>query len=174
MKKILLFVLLAMFAMPAMSYAREKIGVVDMQRVLRESDRGEKLMEHLKEDKSVKEENLKLKQDEIKKLKNDYDRMKGMWSATKRQEKENEIMKKMQDFQQQMNQYQTELQQKEADFTNQALSEIKDVISTYAKKKGYKLVLEKSAVLYISDSADITDVIINQYNKWYKSVKGSK
>jgi len=174
MKKVLSVVLFMLLALPVMSYAREKIGVVNMQRVLQESERGKKLMEHLKEDKSVKEENLKLKQDEVKKLKSDYDRMKGMWSTAKRQEKESEIMKKMQDFQQQMQQYQAELQQKEAEYTNQALNEIKDVISKYGKKRGYSLMLEKTAVLYINGSADLTDAIINEYDKWYKSVKGTK
>ena len=174
MRKLLIVVLLSFVVFPSLSFAREKIGIVDVQRVLQESNRGKKLMEHLQEDKSVKEENLKLKQEEVKKLKEQYDRVKGMLSATKRQEKENEIMRKMQEFQQLMNQYQVELQQKEADFTKQSLDEIKDIISKYGKRKGYSLILEKSAVLYTAGSSDLTDVIIDEYNKWYKSVKGSK
>ncbi len=174
MKRFLVMALVAMMLTPAMGWARFKVGYVDMQRVLQESKRGKKLLEHLQKEKELKEEDLKLKQQELKKLKDDYDRTKNMLSPQKRAEKEAELMRKMQDFQNLVNQYQMELQQKQDEYTQQAIGEIKLIISDYAKKHGYDLILVKDAVLYMPSAYDLTDVIIKEYDKWYQKVKGSK
>ncbi len=174
MKKLVIISVLAALLVPSVSWAKFKVGYVDMQRVLQESERGKKLLERLQSEKQEKEEDLKLKQQELKQLKDEFDRTKNMLSPQKRAEKETELMRKMQEFQNLVNQYQLELQQKQNEYTQQAVSEIKIIISNYAQKHGYDLILVKDAVLYMPSAYDITDEIIKEYNKWYEKAKGSK
>ena len=174
MKKLVGIALAIIVLIPSLSWAGFKVGYVDMQRVLQESERGKKLLERLQKEKEAKEEDLKLKQQELKQLKDEYDRTKNMLSPQKRSEKEAELMRKMQEFQTLVNQYQIELQQKQDEYTQQAVGEIKIIISNYAKKHGYDLILVKDAVLYMPSAYDLTDKIIREYNKWYQKAKGLK
>ena len=55
----------------------------------------------------------------------------------------------------------------------QLLDSIDNFLKDYAKKKGYDMVLRKSATLYIDEKYDITDDVIEGLNKRYNKVGGA-
>ena len=55
----------------------------------------------------------------------------------------------------------------------QLLDSIDNFMKDYAKKKGFDLVLRKSATLYIDEKYDVTDEVIEGLNKRYNKVGGS-
>ena len=48
---------------------------------------------------------------------------------------------------------------------------IENFMKVYAKKKGFDMVLNKSAVLYIDPKYDVTDEVIEGLNKRYNKVE---
>ncbi|MBR5686026.1 MAG: OmpH family outer membrane protein [Muribaculaceae bacterium] len=55
----------------------------------------------------------------------------------------------------------------------QLLDSIDNFMKDYAKKKGFDMVLRKSATLYIDPKFDVTDEVIEGLNKRYNKVGGS-
>ncbi len=55
----------------------------------------------------------------------------------------------------------------------QLLDSIDNFLKDYAKKKGYDMVLRKSATLYINEKYDITEDVIEGLNKRYNKVGGA-
>ena len=55
----------------------------------------------------------------------------------------------------------------------QLLDSIDNFMKDYAKKKGFDMVLRKSATLYIDEKYDVTDEVIEGLNKRYNKVGGS-
>ena len=53
----------------------------------------------------------------------------------------------------------------------QLLDSINNFMKEYAKKKGYDLVLRKSATLYIDPKYDVTDDVVDGLNKRYTKVE---
>ena len=58
-----------------------------------------------------------------------------------------------------------ELQTKNRDLVEARVKEIETAIATLAKEKGYTLVINKEAVLYFPETADLSDQIIAVLNK---------
>ena len=54
----------------------------------------------------------------------------------------------------------------------QLLDSIDNFLKDYAKKKGFDMVLRKSATLYIDEKYDVTDEVIEGLNKRYNKVGG--
>ena len=55
----------------------------------------------------------------------------------------------------------------------QLLDSIDNFLKDYAKKKGFDMVLRKSATLFIDEKYDVTDEVIEGLNKRYNKVGGS-
>ena len=143
----------------------------------------EEIMEEYKGTKET-EATMKVKSD---KLKSELDSLIANWqnkakvyqdgaqkmSAKARQDREQALMQE----QQQINQRQQNIQQqvqKDGQESLEALSkEINEFVKEYAKGKGYNFVLgttgSNGTVMYGEESADVTDDVLVQLNKSYKS-----
>ena len=170
MKKIGILILMTI---ALASCKQNKIAYVDIQEIMKEY-KGTKDTEadfKLKSD-SISKQLDSLKrgwQQKVQQYQNTAQKM----SAKSRSEKEKALMQE----QQMIGQHQQALQQKmqaEGDERVKKLtSEIDDFIQKYAKGKGYNLVLGTSndtkTVLYAEKNADITEDVLLQLNKSYKS-----
>ena len=83
---------------------------------------------------------------------------------------------KLQKMQADAESYLTNLQQSIANELNQSqiqlLDSIDNFLKDYAKKKGFDMVLRKSATLYIDEKYDVTNEVIEGLNKRYNKVGG--
>jgi len=88
-------------------------------------------------------------------------------SAEARAAKERDYQQKVKDYQRLTKDIQEELQQTDADYTRKILEEIFKVVQQIGKQEGYTLVLEKteSSILYASDGIDMTDRVIQAFDK---------
>ena len=84
---------------------------------------------------------------------------------------------KLQKMQADAENYLAGLQQSIANELNQSqiqlLDSIDNFMKEYAKKKGFDMVLRKSATLYIDEKYDVTEEVIDGLNKRYNKVGGS-
>ncbi len=147
--------------------AEMKIGYVDLQKALNMSSSGKAAKEKMKAKFKDYDADVQKKQDELKKLKDDLEKQAMLLSAEARAAKERDYQQKVKDYQRMTKDIQEELQQADQDYTRKILEEIFKVVQSLGKQEGYTLVLEKteSSILYASDAIDLTDRVIQTYDK---------
>jgi outer membrane protein len=143
-----------------------KIGFVDLQRALNESEAGKKAKKEFQEKVNKLQKKLARMQGEIKRLQNELEKQGMLLSDQAKEEKEREYKRRLKDFQRLYKDSQEELQAKDAELTKKIIKELQKVIIQYGKDKGYSLILEKSesSILYGDRDIDITNEIIRIYN----------
>lgn len=178
MKKFLvLFISLGLIlAFISTAKAEIKIAVVDLFKILNESEEGKKAVGELQSMVDSRQKTLEEKQKKIQALREEYDKKRAVLSEDARKSKEEEIERLGRELQRTAADYQVELQKKQNEITQSMLKEIRQIINEYAKKEDYNLILEKAEqiVLYSTPEVDITDKIISLFNQKTSTQKGKK
>jgi outer membrane protein len=144
-----------------------KIGTVDLQRALNESEAGKKAKESFKVQVDKLQSELQKQKNDIEKIKDEAEKKGMVLKEEERKNIERDYQKKLRDFQRTYKDSQAELQQKDSELTAEILRELQEVIADFGAKESYTMVLEASntgVVLYNSRAVDITDKIIEAYN----------
>jgi outer membrane protein len=164
------FVLIAAMAwvmfcvIPAFAADVAKIGIIDFQRVLTESNAGKSVQAQIQKKGRAMEQSLIELGQEIETLSEQMSRESMVMSKEKREEKQRELEIKKYDFQSMQKKFQMEFRELEAAEVEKLRSEIFDLAETIGKKEGFLLILEKSAAIYYPSTIDITDSLIEKYN----------
>lgn len=141
-----------------------KIGVVDFQRVLKESTAGKAAQEEITQKGKEMEASLQGKKDEIEDLKSRLERESLVMNRDQREEKEREIRIKINDAKSLQKKYMEDFKQYEARLITKIQQEFFELVEEIGKQDGYTLILERVGVLYGADAVDITDEMIRRYN----------
>ena len=166
MKKIFAILLLMLFASPVWAQEKIKIGVVDLQRIISESQAGNAAKEKFRSQvKKVEADLLKEKQD-VDKLKSDFDKKGSLMNEEDRKNLEKEIQKRERSYMLSGRDSQEELGQREREMTGELIRGIAKIVGDIGKSEKYTLILERSQmpVLYSDDVNDITKRVIELYN----------
>jgi len=143
-----------------------KIGYVDLQRALNESEAGKKAREEFKVQVDKAQSGLKKQKDDLENLREQLEKKQLVMKEEERHNLEKDLARKGRDFERAYKDSQAELQAKDNELTAGILRDLQQVIKEYGDKEGYTLILENSsnAVLYGAKDADLTDQIIKIYN----------
>lgn len=178
MKKFLFLAMVLVFTLSFVSFARAelKIGVVDLYKVLNESEEGKKAVGELQNMLEQRQKALEEKQKKIQTLKEELEKKRSVLSEDARKSKEEEIERLGRDLQRTAADYQVELQKKQNEITQSMLKEIRQIINEFAQKEGYNLILEKAeqVILFTTPEVDITDKIISIFNQKTQQSKQKK
>jgi outer membrane protein len=160
----------------AFAESAPKIGYVDLQRALNESESGKKAKEEFKVQVDKLQAQLKKQKDEIDNLKEQLEKKALVMKEEERTNLEDDYRKKMRDFERNYKDSQTDLQKKDNELTGGIIKDLQDIIRAYGEREGYTLILEatNSAVLYGAKGADLTDPVMQQYNSLHPSKKKGK
>ena len=157
--------LAAVAGLPRPAYADLKIGYVDLQRALEETDEGKKAKAKLKADFEKKQKDLDTRQEELKKEKADFDKQAPILKPEALQAKQASMQQKLISLQETYVRLQKELQEREATETGRIFKKMKTVIAVIAEKEGVQYVFEaNTGILYAPPSLDLTNELIRKYN----------
>jgi outer membrane protein len=153
-----------------------KIGYVDLQRALNDSEAGRKAKEEFKVQVDKLQGQLKKQKDELDSLKDQLEKKSLVMKEEERGNLEEDYRKKLRDFERNYKDSQADLQKKDNELTGGIIKDLQEVIRDYGEREGYTLILEatSSAVLYGSKSADLTDAVMRQYNEAHPPAKKKK
>jgi outer membrane protein len=153
-----------LFANVAVAEATPKIGYVDLQRALNESDAGKKAKDEFKVQVDKLQATLKKQKDEIDALKDQLEKKAVVMKEEERGNMEDDYRRKLRDFERNYKDSQTDLQKKDNELTGGIIKELQEVIHDYGEHEGYTLILEStsSAVLYGAKDVDLTDEVIDR------------
>ncbi|ABA88501.1 OmpH-like outer membrane protein, putative [Syntrophotalea carbinolica DSM 2380] len=169
MKKIFGFMLVAMLIAAAPAAAADvKIGVIDLQKVLRTSLAGQAAQKNIAEKAKAFQETMQGRQKDLQKLNADFEKQKMVLSKEAVADKERDLQQKVKDFQRFGKDAQEELQQEDRQATTRILDEVAKVVKEMGAKAGYDVIVEKSTTLYTADRADLTDQVVKAYDKQFK------
>lgn len=164
---ILSSLLFAIYCLPISSIASDhvKIGVIDIQKVLNESEEGKKAKSNLETLIKSKQSIIDEKGKAIEKLKSEIEKQSSVLSVDARKNKEDELEKLIRDYQRLVQDSQTEIKKKESELTDIILREIQEIVSKIGEKEGYTLIIEKGMIVFSSKDIDITDNTLKKYNE---------
>jgi len=153
----------------------QKIGFIDVQRVLARSQAGVAAREQLEREKAAMQKEMDNRRVDMEKLREELEKKGPLMTAEVRRDKQEQFEKKRRDAARIADDFQKDLEKKESGLLQKVLADLSTVIDRVGKSKGYWLVVERSrgGVLYAANEADLTDEIIRVYDQDLQS-KGSK
>jgi outer membrane protein len=157
------------YALPLYAADVAKIGIIDFQRVLTESEAGKAVQGQIQIKGREMETNLIELGKEIERLSEQMSRESMVMSKEKREEKQREIEIKKYDFQSMQKKYQMEFRELESKEVEKLKNDIFEIAEQIGKKEGYLLIIEKSAAIYYPSTIDMTDALIEKYNSTSKT-----
>jgi outer membrane protein len=166
-----LFIMLTAFPVGA-SEPPLKIGILDLQRCIQQSEAGKKASKSLQEKSDRIKKDLTIKREDLKKNRDEFTKKSNVLSADAKRDKEKELLRKEEDFRDLVREKEDEMHKDEYSAMQPLLNELFEVTSKLAKEEGYTLILEaKSGVVYFNKPIDITDKIIKLFNEAKKEKK---
>ena len=142
-----------------------KLGSVDIQKVLIQSDAGKEAKEQLAVKGNKYEAEKNSREDELKALKGDLEKQSVLLSETARSAKEKDYQQKLKEYQRFLKDAQEDLQSKNDDFTNRIVEEIVKIIRNYGKTNGYTYIFARNDIMvFMDEKVDLTDEILKAFN----------
>ena len=164
MKYWLVGLLLASTATVAMAQNGLKIGYVDIQRVIAESEAGKRAKERFQAQIKKAEADVQRERQDLERLRADLDKKGPLLKEEERRNMEADFQKRSVNLQRTMGDYQQDLRQKENEMMADILKDLEGVVSDLGKSEKYTLILERSQILYSDPGSDITTKVIEAYN----------
>lgn len=161
---ILIGFMLAALPVWAAKDAPVKIGIIDVQKILRESKAARNAQAVFVKDMEAKRAQLIAKEKEIQALDEELKNANARLSDESRKEKAERLAREVKEFRRLDADMGEELKKKDVELTQKLLGEVRRIVQSFAKSEKYTLILEKNAVAASDDAIDVTDRIIKLYD----------
>ena len=140
-----------------------KIGMVDMQKILRESKNSQKVRAAFMKDVEKKQTAIVAKEGAIRKIEEEF---KGLTPGDMdgRKKKGDQIKHEMRELQYLKEDAEGDLKRKEMEINQKVIGEIMQVVRNYARGERFTLILDRMAVITAEESIDITDKVLKLYD----------
>ena len=142
-----------------------KIGIVDPERIIKESMEMQKVYKDLQALVDKKQDELKKKQNEVATMEEKYQTQASVLSSEKRSQLEEQIRKGYVELDKFKEDSKIEIQTKENTALGEMEKRVAPIIGEIGKQENYTLIIRKEAVVYLNTSVDITDKIIKKLNE---------
>jgi outer membrane protein len=164
----LVILLLALSGTFASAQERVKIGFIDIQRVLSESQPGKRARERFQAQVKKAEADLQKEKLELDRIRSDLDKKGPLLKEDERRNLEADFQKRSVNLQRSMTDYQQDLRQKDGEMTNDILKELEKIVSEVGKADKFTLIMERSQILYSDQGVDITNKVIEVFDSRVK------
>ena len=133
-----------------------RIGYINLNRTLLETDSGKKALKRLEADKNKKQGELSKKEQELQRFAAELEKQRVVLKPDVLKAKQQELQERYVALQQRMFELQRELSQSEAKAIQQIMVKAEPIIKKIAKQQGFSVIFERSNLVWAPDSADIT------------------
>ena len=168
MKYWLVIATLALSVSFASAQERMKIGYIDVQRVIAESQSGKRAKERFQVQVKKAEADVQKERQDLERLKSDLDKKGPLLKEEERRSMEADLQKRSVILQRTMNDYQQDLRQKESEIMSDILKEVEQIVNEVGKAEKFTLIFERSQIIYSDQGIDITSKVIETYNSRVK------
>ena len=156
---------LILLCVPAVgAQERVKIGFIDIQRAISDSNAGKRAKERFQAQVKKAEAELLKEKTELERLKADLDKKGPLMKEEERRSLESDLQRRYVNYQRTMTDQQQELRQKEGALTGDILKELEKIVNEIGKTDKFTLILERNQILYSDQGIDVTNKVIEVYN----------
>ena len=150
----------------SVGYAQERvrIGYIDIQKVIAESQAGKRARDRFQAQVKKAEADLVKERQELERLKSDLDKKGPLLKDEERRNLESDLQKRSVNLQRSMSDHQQDLQAKNNEMMADILKELEKIVNEVGKAEKFTLILERSQILYSDQGIDITSKVIETYN----------
>ncbi len=150
-----------------LSYAADnKVGYINLQRLVNESEMGKKAKQDIQQLRSEKETELKGKLKEINELRALINEQGETMDFAERRDKAQELNRAYKDYQRLLEDAKEDISNEDQELVAIILQKADPVLKDVAKKQRYTIILkDANAIGYLDPSADITDDVLKELNK---------
>lgn len=143
-----------------------KIGYIDLQRVIRESQAGKTAKVAFENEFQKKKEVIEQKATQLADERQEFVSKAPVMDTDARNAKAEDIDRREKELQRIREDFRDELQRRDLELTQKILNELEDVIEKLGSSEGYTLIVEKTegGVIYGGKGADLTDKVIQAYD----------
>jgi outer membrane protein len=160
----MLAVIMTAMAMPAAAQA--KVAVIDVQRVVTESDPGKEVMQKLRSLSDAKAQEGQTLQQELATLQDQFNKQR----FTVSEQRQAEMSKQIEDKQIAIRRFQDDAQRELQEAQRRELGGLEErilpIINQVGQAEGYTLIFNKfqSGLVYADEAVDVTDQVITMFN----------
>ena len=158
---------LFIFVWSASALAVDKIGFINLQEIMQDSNAGKKAADDFKKFYEKETQEIKTAEKELKKMKEDLEKQGSIMTQSSRNEKEAAYQKKMRDYQLLVNDTNEELKKRDQEMTQKLMPGIMKIVRTIAEKEKFTLVIDVATmpIPYYAKENDFSKKVIEEYNK---------
>ena len=142
-----------------------RVGVVDTQRAVMETEDGLRMQATLKKVFDSRQRELDKKQEDLQKERDDIDKQRDVLSKVALAKRMDKWQREMVQLQTVFVEYNKELQKKQGELTQPIFQKAMGIIRRLATQEGFDIVVDKQAVPYSRSDLDVTDRVITMYNQ---------
>ena len=141
-----------------------KIGFVDLQRVINSSAKKKQAEEEYKKRVEEYTQQANLLKQELEQLQDELDQQAEFLKDEAKRQKLDEISEKKLEYDRFKKDSETKLKRYEQRIFEELLEEIGKLVVEYGKERNYTAIFERQMMVYVTESIDLTDEIIELYN----------
>jgi outer membrane protein len=145
-----------------------QIGVVDLQRVLLDTEAGRRARDVLSNFMKNRQAVIELEEKELKRMEEDLVKQASVLSAGGRKDREDLLRRRVAEFQQRANEMNREVQEKQKEVLEGFREKAEYVVAKVAQQLGLVVVVEKGKggpTVYHDTALDISTKVIEEFNK---------
>jgi outer membrane protein len=149
----------ALCAAPAgAAFAQGKIGVVQIERIVRDSVPAVRAQKKLEAEFARREQELQKQSDQLKRMQDELEKDGVTMSETQRRNREREFNDQSREFQRKQREYREDVNQRRNEELAQVIDHANRVIRQIAEAEKYDIIFQEAA--YANPRIDITDKVI--------------
>ena len=155
------------------AYAENKIVYIDVQYILNNSEIGKYYKKKFSEIEINEKNILQTKQKKIKETQDLINNQKNILAKDELDKKINQLNGLIKEYRKINNDIKKDLKIKRKNYTKEILSQLNPLLTSYAKENNINLIIEKKNILLGIKSLDVTENILNIFDKNTKIQKSS-
>jgi len=155
------------FVWSTSSFAVDKIGFINLQEIMQNSNAGKKAAEDFKKFYEKETQEIKSSEKELKKMKDELEKQSSIMTQSSQKEKETIYQKKLRDYQLLVNDTNEELKKRDQEMTQKLMPGIMKIVRTIAEKEKFTLVIDVATmpIPYYAKENDFSKKVIEEFNK---------
>ncbi len=148
-----------------------KIGYVDLGRVIDQHPMVKEAEEALRKQQEVKQKELEVKREEISRLEAELRVREPLLEEGEKERRLRVIEEKKRGWEQLFREYDLEMRRKVFEKRREMFDEVRQVVKSFGREKGYTLILDARQVIYSLEGLDVTEEVIKRLNKTEEPAK---
>ena len=146
-----------------------KVGVMNVQKVLVQSEPGVHAKAVFEKKKDELEATFRADQEKLQKMQEEIEKKSSVWSKEKKDEQVLEFNRLRRDLQTKSEDARMEMKRLQDKELEPIIKQLETVVDTYGEKNGFSIILDsKNGVIFYNKTLDISDALIEELNKVMK------